>query len=187
MVRHLLYALSLGLMFTSFACDSTEDHEKKDFRSIPSELQEKIDAQIKLAEDEAQPPWSQIRDARQKKLDKYLDENTEAHQAFEQAPIGFNGVPSLIFTLLPEVVPSLWNSYIFQIQSGLFKQNESDPIPYGMSFTKPPAVEGQPFGQRCEQELAVAAHGLLDRVDALGPAYVERNHHVRENHDIPQG
>jgi hypothetical protein len=40
---------------------------------------------------------------------------------------------------------------------------------------------------RRQHDLLVAAHDLVERADRFVPPDEERHHHVRENHDIPQG
>ncbi|MFW7381774.1 MAG: hypothetical protein ACOH5I_23405 [Oligoflexus sp.] len=89
--------------------------------------------------------WEYIQETRKQELQTYLQDHNHGYEAFTKAPVAFNGVPAVIFRLLPDILSSLWNPQAFEQQVGLFKRQIGDPLPHGLAFTKPPTETPSPL------------------------------------------
>jgi len=79
--------------------------------------------------------WRETQKLRQQKLDKYLKTHSKEVFWFKYFPLGYSGVPAIIFRLFGDVFPEIWGKNYAKIL-GLIEDKKSDhPIfPLGMSW-----------------------------------------------------
>jgi hypothetical protein len=63
--------------------------------------------------------WSQLQEQRQHAREHYFVDQRAATQAFQNTPVGFDGMPALIVALLPTILPDLWNPVAAERYTGM--------------------------------------------------------------------
>ena len=85
--------------------------------------------------------WRRVQGERQQQLHNYLCDNLEAWKYFTHAPVGYKGIPAIIFRLLPRVMPDIWGGKAYADRTGFFRrEGEVFPQGYGYIMSK-----DQPF------------------------------------------
>ena len=75
--------------------------------------------------------WDQVKSERQAQLEQYLKSQKTNYKYFTNTPIGYSGIPMLMWRLFPDIFPDIWQDYEKKI--GLEPQ-EGELLPYGLGW-----------------------------------------------------
>ena len=79
--------------------------------------------------------WEGIQARRQLASWNYLCDHLEGFKAFTHNPVGFSGIPTIVFRLLPDVMPDIWGDEGLEKRTGFFI-NQDEKFPHGYSYIK---------------------------------------------------
>lgn len=81
----------------------------------------------------ADASWEEIRDYRQDELDDYLYNRADEWEAFLDNPVGHSGVPLVMFVVLPDIFPELWDADTWPEDVGLWWDDANSILPYSLN------------------------------------------------------
>jgi mono/diheme cytochrome c family protein len=88
--------------------------------------------------------WPFVRGTRRGDIEAYFRQRPEEFTAFKSGPVGNNGLPVLIWRLLPELMPEIWGTpdHAFEtVGFGPDTYDPSNPFPLGVGFVPSPPIQ----------------------------------------------